>query len=95
MPYLLVARTKFEIEIPLASIFFGVRGILKFTRARGHKMSSSEHKSILTDLIHPSEAASLLESPFSGAIGSSTSFPAVTKVDGLPPAPSNSNAQAG
>ena len=88
MPYLPVARTKFETRIPLASIFFGVRGILKFTRARGQEMSSCAHRSIGNDLMHPSEAASLLESPFSGAIGSSTSFPAVTKVDGLPPAPS-------
>ena len=90
MPYLPVARTKFETRIPLASIFFGVRGILKFTRAKGHKMSSCAHRSILNDLMHPSEAARLLESPFSCAMGSSTSFPAVTKVDGLPPAPSDS-----
>ena len=89
MPYLPVARRKFEKRIPLASIFSGVRGILKFTRARGQNMSSAAQISILTDLMHPSEAASLLESPFSGAIGSSTSFPAVTKVDGLPPAPSS------
>ena len=89
MPYLPVARTKFEKPIPLASIFSGVRGILNFTRARWQKMSSPTHRSILNDLLHPSEAASLLESPFSGAIGSSTSFPAVTKVDGLPPAPSS------
>ena len=88
MPYLPVARTKFETLISLASIFFRVRGILKFSRAKGHKMSSYEHRSIRNDLMHPSEAASLLESPFSGAMGSSTSFPAVTKVDGLPPAPS-------
>ena len=83
-----MARTKFEKLIPLASIFSGVRGILKFTRARGQKMSSYAQRSILHDLIHPYEAASLLEYTFSGAIGSSTSFPAVTKVDGLPPAPS-------
>ena len=90
MPYSPGARSKFEKPIPLASIFSGVRGILKFTRARGQKMRSSAHRSILNNLIHPSEAGNLLESPFSGAIGSSTSFPAVTKVDGLPPAPSDS-----
>ena len=90
MQYLLVARTQFEKLIPLASIFSGVRGILKFTRAIGQQLSSSAHISILNDLIPPSVAASLLESPLGAARGSSTSFPAVTKVDGLPPAPSDS-----
>ena len=54
-------------------------------------MSSPADRSILNDLMHPFEAARLLESPFSGTMGSSTSFPAVTKVDGLPPAPSRAS----
>ena len=95
MPYLPVVRTKFETRIRLASIFSRIRGILSFTRTRGQLMSSVAYRSILYHLLNPFEAVSILESPFSGAMGSSTSFPAVTKVDGLPPAPSNSNAQAG
>ena len=89
MPYVPVARTKFEKPFPLASIFSRIRGILNFTRTTEQTMSSAANRSIPNHLLHLSGAASLLESPFSGAMGSSTSFPAVTKVDGLPPAPSN------
>ena len=95
MPYVPVARTKFEKPFPLASIFFRIRGILSFTRTRGQLMSSVAYRSILYHLLNPFEAVSILESPFSGAMGSSTSFPAVTKVDGLPPAPSRKERQRG